>query len=329
MWYSALKYDAYNTERKKVCSSLGLQQIYPSAVWDQRSRSSLLACWGSLHVCSSHCRPAGLRDTPGGRRSTSSSHTWRQSEGEWEAPRSVDLRRKKVGQAGIVCAPRILNRWNKTKQKNNPSTQELCTHMSPCCPPQSGWLQTAENWSQATWILMTWSACCPESLSHWMSSWRPASTKCIASLFKKKRQTPANMLEDTVSYLAVTSDLTHEVNRICSIFQKVTYFSHMCIVCNWLQADAGLVGAHGERYHSSRHIWAKDWRNKVNSNISTVKKKNKKNLVTYFIGGTCLAPKHLGCIHSPKYPWLFVCFRFRLKTPLPVRCDCRLYVRKL
>lgn len=83
------------------------------------------------------------------------------------------------------------------------------------------------------------------------------------------------MLEDTVSYLAVMSDLTHEVNRICSIFQKVTYFFHMCIVCNWLQAEAGLVGAHGERYHSSRHIWAKDSRNKVNSNISTVGGKKK------------------------------------------------------
>lgn len=151
--------------------------------------------------------------------------------------------------------------------------------MSPCCPPQSGWLRRAENWSQATWILMTWSACCPESLLHWMSDWRPASTKCIASLFKKER-TPANMLEDTVSFLAVMSDLTHEVDGICSIFQKVTNFSHMCIVCNWLQADTGLVGAHGEQCHSSRHIWAKYSGNKLNSNISNVKK-NKKTSHTF------------------------------------------------
>lgn len=80
--------------KEKLHSFLGLQQTYPSVVWDLRSRSSLPACWGSLHVCSLHCRPAGRRDTPGGRRSTSLSHTWQQSEEELEVPLPVDLRSK-------------------------------------------------------------------------------------------------------------------------------------------------------------------------------------------------------------------------------------------
>lgn len=78
-----------------------------------------------------------------------------------------------------------------------------------------------------------------------------------------------------MSYLPVISDLTHEANRICDSFHKVTYFSHMCVICNWLQADAGLVGAHGERNHSSRQIWVKDSQKKVSSDKSTVKKTNK------------------------------------------------------
>lgn len=48
-----------------------------------------------------------------------------------------------------------------------------------------------------------------------------------------------------VSHLRVISDLTHEVNRICDLFQKVTYFSNVCVICYWLQAEAGLVGVHG------------------------------------------------------------------------------------
>lgn len=92
----------WDNTKSKVCSLLGLQQIDPSTAWDQRSRSSLPACWDSLHVCSSHCRPARHRGTPGGRRSTSSNHTLRRSEEELEAPHSVGLKVRKR-RLGTLC----------------------------------------------------------------------------------------------------------------------------------------------------------------------------------------------------------------------------------
>lgn len=76
----------------KTLWSMDLQQSHPWSVWGPRSRCFLPVYLGSLHICSLHCRPAMPRDTGGGLWTTSSGHTWQQSEAGWEAPRFADLR---------------------------------------------------------------------------------------------------------------------------------------------------------------------------------------------------------------------------------------------